>query len=137
MEIDAAAVEVGLPFERPLYTPQRQISISSTDVVLGEPAFDAAALYEQVHVDLDELSRSVRAELLDADQVGLPDVVERHPLEQGLAELVGYLSLADPAYAVVFDETRRELIDWDADDVRRTADTPAVSFVRAGEEGPQ
>jgi len=136
MEVDGTAVEARLPFERPLYTPQRQTSIDSTDVALGEPAFDAAALYEQVHVDLDELSRSVRAELLDVDQVGLPDLLERHPLEQGLAELVGYLSLTDPAYSVVFDETRREQIDWNIDDVRRTADTPAVSFVRAREEGP-
>ena len=137
MEVDATSVEVGLPFERPLYTPQRQTAIDSADVTAGEAGFDTAALYEQVHVDLDELSRAVRGELLDADQVGLADLVDQHPLELGLAELIGYLSLTDPAYAVVVDETRREQIDWDTDDVRRTADTPAVSFVRVAEEGPR
>jgi len=135
MEIDATAVDVGLPFERPLYSPQRQTLINSVDVALGEPAFDALVLYEQVHVDLDELSRTVRAGLLGHDQVALGDLIERRPLEQGLAELVGYLSLADPAYAVVFDEGRREQLDWQSGDIRRSADTPAVSFVRSGPAG--
>ena len=137
MEVDATSVEVGLAFERPLYTPQRQTAIDSADVTAGEAGFDTAALYEQVHVDLDELSRAVRGELLDADQVGLADLVDQHPLELGLAELIGYLSLTDPVYAVVVDETRREQIDWHTDDVGRTADIPAVSFVRVAEEGPR
>jgi hypothetical protein len=130
MEIAGTSVDVRLPFERPLYRPQRQTMINSAEVALGEPAFDASVLYEQVHVDLDELSRTVRAGLLDHEQVGLADLVENRPLRQGLAELVGYLSLTDPSYAVVFDESRREQITWESDDVRRLADTPAVSFVR-------
>ena len=134
MEVDATGIDVGLPFERPLYRPQPQTVIDSTAVELGETAFDASVLYEQVHVDLDELSRTVRAGLLDHDQVALADLVDARPLEQGLAELVGYLSLVDPAYAVVFDETRREQIGWETDDVRRVADTPAVSFLRSGQE---
>jgi hypothetical protein len=135
MEIDTASVEVCLPFERPLYSPQRQTMVNSAEVTLGEPTFDASVLYEQVHVDLDELSRTVRASLLDHDQVGLTDLVERRPLEQGLAELVGYLSLTDPSYAVIFDESRRERIRWEAGEVQRSADTPAVSFVRSGDAG--
>lgn len=132
MEIDETSVEVGLPVERPLYTPQRQSALDSTEVALGQSAFDTAVLYEQVHVDLDELSRSVRGALLDADQIGLPELVEQHPLAHGLAELVGYLSLTDPAYAVVFDEARREHVGWEPeDDIHRSADIPAVSFVRA------
>jgi Protein of unknown function (DUF3375) len=135
MEIDAASVEVRLPTERPLYSPQRQTMINSAGVELAEPAFDASVLYEQVHIDLDELSRTVRAGLLDHDQVALTHLVEGRPLQQGLAELVGYLSLSDPAYAVVFDESRREQVTWQAGEVRRGADIPAVSFVRPVDEG--
>lgn len=139
MEIDATSVDVRLPFERPLYSPQRQTMINSAEVALGEQVFDTSILYEQVHVDLDELSRTVREGLLDHDQVGLTDLVERRPLEQGLAELVGYLSLTDPSYAVVFDESRRDRVSWESSsesgEVGRSADTPAVSFLRSLTEG--
>jgi hypothetical protein len=135
MEVDATSVDLRLPFERPLYSPQRQSVINSVEIAAGDSAFDASVLYEQVHVDLDELSRSVRGGLLDHDQVALTDLVERRPLEHGLAELVGYLSLTDPSYAVVFDEARRERVSWETEDVRRSADTPAVSFVRSPELG--
>jgi len=134
MEIDATSVEVRLPVERPMYSPQRPTVINSAEIAIGEAAFDADALYEQVHVDLDELSRTVRAGLLDHEQVGLSDLVERRPLQQGLAELVGYLSLTDPSYAVVFDETRRERLSWETDEALRSADTPGVSFVRSADQ---
>ena len=139
MEIDTASIELGLPFERPLYTPQSPPMIESRDVTLGEEGLDTDILYGQIHVDLDELGRTVRGALLDHDQVGLTELVEDRPLEQGLAELIGYLSLTDPAYAVVFDEQHRTEIGWDdeADEtVRRTADLPTVSFARSGESAP-
>lgn len=137
MEIDATSVVVGLPLERPLYSPQQQTMINSAEVEHGEPAFDASVLYEQVHIDLDELSRTVRSGLLDHDQVALTDLIERQPLQQGLAELIGYLSLTDPSYGVVFDEHRREHVDWEVDDIRRTADLPTVSFIRTTEGSNQ
>ena len=99
MTIDAVAPEVVLPFERPLYTPRQQSMINSAEVVDGEADFEATALYDQTYVDLAELDRVVRAGLLDHEQVGLTELVAAHPLEHGLADLVGYLSLTDPAYA--------------------------------------
>ena len=130
--LDALAVDVTLPFERPLYVPQQPVVLDSESVEAGDADFDPAALYEQVYVRLDELSRTVRADLLDHEQVALADVVERHALEHGLAELVGYLSLEDSDFTTVFDEHRREQIEWEAEDgISRRADTPAVSFVRS------
>ena len=135
MTIDAVGVEVGLPFERPLYTPQQRAMINSTEVLAGEADFEATALFDQIYVDLGELDRVVRAGLLDHQQVGLSELVAEHPLDHGLAELVGYLSLTDPAYDVVFDSDRREQVGWSTADVERIADLPAVSYVRAPEMG--
>jgi hypothetical protein len=54
-------------------------------------------------------------------------------LEQGLAELVTYLSLNDPEFDVIFDEERQDQVRWqDADGRVRTATMPAVAFVRGG-----
>lgn len=135
MTIDAVGVEVGLPFERPLYTPQQQAMINSAAVVAGEADFETTALFDQIYVDLAELDRAVRAGLLDQQQVGLTELIAEHPLAHGLAELVGYLSLTAPAYEVVFDPERREQAGWSTTDAERIADIPAVSYVRAPEGG--
>ena len=54
------------------------------------------------------------------------------PIQQGLAELIGYLSLAEPGIAVVFDGEHREQVSWSPEDeeVERVADVPRVSFTR-------
>jgi hypothetical protein len=62
--------------------------------------------------------------------VSLSEVIHDDPLEQGLAELVGYLSLNEPGLSVIFDEDRRERIEWSASDVERVADLPQVNFSR-------
>jgi hypothetical protein len=54
------------------------------------------------------------------------------PLRQGLAELVTYLSLSDPAFEVVFDETAREQVTWRDGGADRTATVPRVTFARRG-----
>jgi hypothetical protein len=107
--------------------------VQSGRVELGSEDLDTSVLYEQIHVDLDELGRGVRAELLDRHQVGLADLVDRHGLDQGLAELVGYFSLSDPDYDVVVDEIRRDEVTWSFPEGDRVADTPAVTFVRSAE----
>ncbi|MGH9071714.1 MAG: DUF3375 family protein, partial [Acidimicrobiales bacterium] len=78
----------------------------------------------------DQLVQQVLGSLSRHDQVGLGEVVANRPLEQGLAELVGYLSLNEPGVAVVFDEEYREQITWSTDDADRVADLPQVSFSR-------
>ena len=97
IDIDGTAVEVRLPFERPLSTPRGPTMINSAELQPGEESFDASSLFEQVHVDLEEPSPTVRSGLLDQDQVGLAELVQQQPLQQGLAELVGYFSLSIPA----------------------------------------
>jgi Protein of unknown function (DUF3375) len=135
MQLPGMAVEVTLPFERPLYAPVAAVSLSSDDVEAGSGDFEAEALLDQLYVDRDELAQTVRWSLRDRGQVGLAPLVADHPLQHGLAELIGYLSLTDGAFDVVFDEHDRHEIGWTADDADRLADTPAVTFARRAPEG--
>jgi hypothetical protein len=96
----------------------------------GDDDFDASAMLSQLYVDRDMLVQRVFNSLGRDDQVGLREVVAGEPLEQGLAELVGYLSLQQPGLTVVFDEDRRDQIQWSTGEVERAADLPAVSFSR-------
>jgi hypothetical protein len=129
-KIDGTAPAVVLPMERPLYSPATRTPIDSRVEPAGESG-DPAALFDQVHVDRAVLASQVRRALQGRGQVGLPELVGRRPLEHGLAELVGYLSLADDAFTVVLDESVREQVSWrDPDGRERVATLPRVTYVR-------
>jgi hypothetical protein len=134
MELDEAAVTVKLPMERPRYRPSALAAIDSSPAEAGSEDFDSSALLEQLYVDREELARRVWASLGPRGQVTLREVVAETPLEHGLAEMVGYLSLTEAGVAVVFDEMRRDQIGWSAGDVERVADVPSVSYSRQDSE---
>jgi len=135
MELPAMAVEVVLPFERPLYAPVAPVSLDSEDVQVGSGEFEADVLLDQLYVDRDALAHTVRSTLRDRGQIGLAPLIEDRPLQHGLAELIGYLSLTDASFDVVFDDERRDEIGWVDDDAERRADLPAVTFTRSSPEG--
>ncbi len=135
MELPAMAVEVVLPFERPLYAPVAPVSLDSDNVQVGSGEFEADVLLDQLYVDRDALAHTVRSTLRDRGQIGLAPLIEDRPLQHGLAELIGYLSLTDASFDVVFDDERRDEIGWVDDDAERRADLPAVTFTRSSPEG--
>jgi hypothetical protein len=131
-EIDGTAPAVSLPMERPLYTPPDRAPLRSDGVAAADEVLDSSQLFEQVFVDPQRLCDGVRGALGGRTQIGLGDVIDRMPLRQGLAELVTYLSLSDPSFEVVFDETVREQITWRDAGADRTATVPRVTFTRRG-----
>jgi hypothetical protein len=135
-ELDGTAPVLTLPMERPLYTPREKVPLDSGGIAAADEDVDPSALFEQVYVDRERLSGIVRRELRGRTQIGLSEVLGRQPLEQGMAELVSYLSLGDPAFQVVFDETTREQVRWlDESGVERVATIPRVTFTRVGDSG--
>ncbi|MCV2488266.1 DUF3375 domain-containing protein [Geodermatophilus sp. YIM 151500] len=132
-ELDALAPTVVLPMERPLYSPPVKAVVDSIGLESGDDDFDPTALFGQVHVDPAPLTAHVRRALLQRPQVGLAALVRDHPLEQGLAELITYFSLADDTFDVVFDEVP-EQVRWEDDDGRaREATVPRVTYARRQE----
>jgi hypothetical protein len=129
--VDAPSPAITLPMERPLYAPVRKARIDSKDVRPADEETDPAALFEQVYVDPEPLRASVRQALRRAPQVGLAQLVAGHPIRQGVAELVTYLSLKDGAFRLVFDERHREQVCWqEADGRERNVTMPRVTFIR-------
>jgi flagellar motility protein MotE (MotC chaperone) len=132
MEIDALAAEIVLPFERPLYRLQRKVPIDSDSIGLAEDPADPEALFSRSRVDRQLLADHVHELLRTEQHVNLVNVVERFGLPHGLAELVGYLSLRDPRFEVVFDADRRSEVSWAEQDGRPlTAELPVILFTRA------
>jgi hypothetical protein len=115
----------------------KKAPIDSGSVEAGQDGFDATVLFEQVYVDPARLSLGVRRALQQRSQVGLAQLIRDQPLEQGLAELVTYLSLTDEAFRVVFDGEAKEGISWrDSDGRTRTARLPRVTFARTASANP-
>jgi Protein of unknown function (DUF3375) len=131
-EIDAPAPAITLPMERPLYAPVRKARLDSENVRPADEETDPAALFEQVYVDPEPLRASVRQALRKDLQVGLAQLVADHPISQGVAELVTYLSLKDSTFGLVFDERHAEQLCWHEPDGReRRVTMPRVTFVRS------
>ncbi len=131
-EIDDTCATVTLPMERPLYTPRSKQALDSAGIEAGGEALDTSVLFEQIYVDPARLTRVVQLALQRRSQLGLGQLVEEQPLEQGLAELVTYLSLTNPGFTVVFDEQQTEQVHWrDLDGRSRVATLPRVTFARA------
>lgn len=133
-EMEDAGATLGLPMERPLYRRPAELALETANLAAGSEDFEASALVSQVYVDRSQLVHQVWKALGASEQVGLREVLAAAPLEQGLAELLGYLSLTEPDLAVVFDDEHREQIGWSAGDVDRIAELPRTSFARRGRE---
>jgi hypothetical protein len=134
MVIDEIAPSIELTMERPLYAPPLKVSLSSAAIAAGDEDLDAAALYAQFIVDKAALARHVRQSLQQRTQVTLAELVQGRPLQQGLAELVAYLSLAaEPGAGVkaVIDDTVEEIVAWVARSGQpKTARLPRVIYSR-------
>ncbi|EGD57105.1 DUF3375 domain-containing protein [Gordonia neofelifaecis] len=132
-EIDSPTPSVHLPLERPLYRPTTSVEVASDGIEEGEAQGASEALFEQIHVDPAPLIDSVRHVLRRRDQITLAEVVAERPIEQGLAELITYLSLTDESFTKVFDEQAHESVSWvDDAGAQRTARVPRVIYTRPG-----
>ncbi len=139
VELDELAPTVVLPMERHLYAPPRRAAVDSARPEAGDEDFAAAALFDQVQVDPVPLTAHVRRALLQRPRVELATVLEQHPLQHGLAELVAYLSLRDEAFDVVLPTPAHDddpdddpdTVAWtDPDGRQRTATLPRVVYAR-------
>ena len=132
MHLPEAAASIELPFERPLYRPPFKPHIAARIMDEGDANVDLAALYSQVVVDRAALGGHIRHELQERNQVSLGEVIARHPLKQGLAELVTYLQLAGDWPAAVVDEAALEEVLWQGSDgALRMATVPRIILLRS------
>lgn len=137
-EVTDLRIDIGMPLDRPLYTPRSEAVFETRhqddEVDAGE--LDAALdeLLDLSYVDIAALRDSVESVVAEhGGAASLSQVVQRNPLTEGLAELVGYLQVAETSARVLPDA--QESVDWtDPDGRHRQADLPLVLF-QAPEDG--
>jgi len=135
MDLAEPHPEITLPMERPLFTPPLKSVIDSLCLQYGDEQIDDQALFSQVVVDKTRLTRHIRHALQDRSQISLSELLEAHPLQEGLAELVTYLQLGCDVFTTVVNESRQDFVHWEAsaltgEKLLRSARLPHVIFVR-------
>ena len=133
MELDEPSPFVELPMERPLFSPPLRPVIRQHAREADDVDLPADALFQQFYVDKERLRARLRKALQTRRQVSLTELLEAEPLEQGLAELVAWLSLATGEKRGVIDESVPQTVRWtDPDGCVREATLPTVIFVDSG-----
>lgn len=129
MELDAAAPAITLPMDRTLFSPPFKPNITQRIVDVAGAVIPTDALFEQVFVDRLRLLSNIRRALQTRKQVTLATLIADYPLEQGLAELVTYLSLATKEQRSAIDDTQNETIVWtNLGGCQRQATLPLLIF---------
>jgi flagellar motility protein MotE (MotC chaperone) len=131
MELDEPSPTIQLTMERPLFSPPVRPVITG-EVLSGDDSDIAVdPLFEQVIVDMARLRGNIERMLRNRSQVTLREVIEAHPLQHGLTEVVSYLAVAGADRKAVFDENVPERFSWrDELGGERTARLPRVIFNR-------
>ena len=130
-EIDSSTPDIQLPMERPLYSPPLKPVFIDAILPGEDEALDTSILFDQVVIDKTRLTSEILKALQLRPQVTLAELIERCPLEQGLAELLAWLSLASQDRRTLFDESHRDTLCWtDTNGVVRHVRLPRIIFNR-------
>jgi len=111
LDVDQPGIEIVLPFERPLYQPPAAVVVESQISTATEDA-DADLLFTQSYVDQARLVDIIRTALPENSTALLTDVIALHPIDQGAAEIVGYLALNEDDVFVEMDDSEETTIEY-------------------------
>ncbi len=132
LEVDEPGIEILLPFERPLYQPPATVAVESVIPPVTDEV-DTDLLFAQTFVDQTRLIDNIHAVLPKRSSALLSDIVTMYPIEQGAAEIVGYLALDEDDVIVEMDEGDETLLEYsdpsDPDTIKR-ARLPKVTVRR-------
>ena len=132
LEVDDPGIDIALPFERPLYQVPATVAVESR-IAQATEEVDADLLFTQTYIDQTRLVETIRAVLPENSSALLSDVIAVHPIEQGAAEIVGYLALNDDDVSIDMDDTDETVLDYqDPQDpeVTKRARLPKVTVRR-------
>lgn len=116
-------------FENSLYTVKQQKDFIQT---LEEKTIEINldSFYHQFFIDEEQLKRNIKKILLHKPQCTMKDINKEYGITKGVAELIGYLSIAkNSSNARVEDEKQKiKIVDFDGD--TKTVVIPKIVFIK-------
>lgn len=133
MTLEDVAADIELPIERPLYAPKIKIKIRHNAIEASdEEEIDTGALFSRVFVDSVALAKHIRQALRESPQVTLEELIQKRPIEHGLAEVMTYFQLATcGTFDAVISEQETDTVKWHQESgAVKQATLPRIVFVR-------
>lgn len=131
LEVDEPGIEIALPFERPLYDARPVSEVDSLLPPAVAEELSTEAMFVQTFIDQARLAANIRTLVPERSSANLEDILAWYPIEQGAAELIGYLALQDNDIEIDMNDTDETVIEWKADeDTTRRARMPKVTVRR-------
>lgn len=130
LTVDVPGIGIAMPLERPLYRVQPDSEVDSLVAPAEADDVDTSALAAQTFVNQAKLAARLRAVIPNQSAALLDDIVEMYPVEQGAAEILGYLSLHDDDLEVHTEHDAQTTILYDEAGTPRRAQLPRISVRR-------
>jgi len=131
MTVARPGIDVAMPFEKRMFEPQE---IGSFNAELREETIDldiTEALFDKFWVDETQLHRNIIELLQHHSQISLKEIVDAYPVCKGVAEIVGYLSLATTLSIGYINESAKEELEVeDVDGRKLVVRVPKILFIR-------
>lgn len=129
--VDEPELPIALPFERPLYNAQPEVVVDSMPSPQSVDRSDLDDLFAQRFVDTARLAGNIRAIVPPRATVALDEIVALYPVQEGIAEIIGYLSLDEEDITVDVGDDEEMTIDYaDAETTARRVRMPSVTVTR-------
>jgi hypothetical protein len=137
LTVDATSPDINLPLDRPLFSPAEKPVFVEFETSTQTDEISADTLYSQVFIDRQKLLEHIDLALQTSQQVSLSDILEQHPLEQGLGELMAYVQIhAQEQAAFDSEDIPDARYPWiDEDGKTHSARTAELLFTRGNGRG--
>ncbi|MBR4625440.1 MAG: DUF3375 family protein, partial [Alphaproteobacteria bacterium] len=90
----------------------------SSELTINELS-ELGKVFGNVIIDKQILEQNIRSSLRDSNQITLLDVIEKHPLQQGLPELFGYFGVLNHFQHKTINAEKQQPIDFDVEQKKR------------------
>jgi len=129
--------QIDLSFDRPIGNPPQKATFKNQPTEIGSTQLEAAnlgVLFDQFEMNRQELEANIAGLLKDNATITLAEVVRKHPIENGLAEVLTYFSIAATSKKHLINDAKKELIPWILEEelvaAKKEIHLPLVTFVR-------
>ncbi len=127
-EMKGDSLKIESVFAKPLYSIKTVQEFKQENIT--QPIeIDMESFYNLFFVDEERLKRNIAEMFLKKSQFTLLELLTYKPIEKGLSELVGYISIAKNMQNTVVDEQNIEFLNIiDFEDNKRTVKLPKIIF---------
>ena len=126
--IDGDKTDIFIPFERKLYSIKKekklQKRLNETPIEL-----DITSFQDLFYIDEEELKEHIESLLETNSHITLSEVVKTFPVTKGVAEIVGYFSLAQRVYESIVEEQKEVILITTKDGEQKRVRLPRITYL--------